>query len=114
MSRTFFLTGDQILFIANDGGADLRYRAHSHEVAAGVQVPARSNERSDMIFVVEQGVLEFMIGGAVGHVSAGGFVRVQAGISFAYRNPGPEPVHLLSRPIARQRGVRRASIEVAA
>lgn len=114
MSKSFFMSGDRVVFLANGDAADLRYRAHSHTVPPQVLVPARINERSETVFVVEHGTLEFMVGGAVGHVSAGGFVRVAAGIPFGYRNIGDEPAHILSRCMAAPRNVRRVTIEIAA
>ena len=97
MSRSFFITDNRVVFIANGEGADLRYRAHSHAVAPFAQVPARTNPRAETVFVVEQGILEFMVGGAVGHAQAGDFVRIPPGVAFAYRNLGNRPAHILSR-----------------
>lgn len=114
MSKSFFLAGDRVIFVANADGADLRYRAHAHTVPPQVQVPARVNVRSETIFVVENGTLEFMVAGAVGHIAAGGFVRIPAGIPFGYRNVGDEPAHILSRCMAPQKPLRRVTIEVAA
>jgi mannose-6-phosphate isomerase-like protein (cupin superfamily) len=114
MSKSFFLAGDRVVFIANADGADLRYRAHAHTIPPQVQVPARTNERSETVFVVEHGTLEFMVGGAVGYITAGGFVRVPPGVAFGYRNIGDESAHILSRCMAPPRSVRRVTIEVAA
>lgn len=97
MSRSFFITGNQVVFIANGEGADLRYRAHCSTVQPFAQVPARSNPRTETAFVVESGALEFMVSGAAARVQAGDFVRVPAGHTFAYRNVGNEAAHLLSR-----------------
>ena len=114
MSKSFFLAGDKVIFLANADGADLRYRAHAHTVSPQVQVPARVNERSETVFVVEHGSMEFMIGGAVGHVSAGGFVRVPAGVQFAYRNCGDEAAQLLSRCVLPVKATKRITFEIAA
>jgi mannose-6-phosphate isomerase-like protein (cupin superfamily) len=115
MSKSFFIAGDRVVFLANGDAADLRYRAHTHSVPPHVQVPARVNERSETVFVVEHGTLEFMIGGAVGHVITGGFVRVPPGVAFGYRNIGDEPAQILSRCMApAQKSVRRVTIEIAA
>ena len=114
MSKSFILAGNQIVFIANTDGCDLRYRAHSHTVPPQVQVAARTNERSETVFVVEQGTLEFMIGGAVGYVASGGFVRVPAGVAFGYRNIGEDAAHILSRCIAPTRISCKVTIEVGA
>ncbi|RYE60311.1 MAG: cupin domain-containing protein [Hyphomicrobiales bacterium] len=114
MSKSFFLSGNRVIFVANADGADLRYRAHANTIAPNVQVPARRNERSETVFVVESGTLEFMIDGAVGHVSTGGFVRVPAGMSFAYRNIGEEPAHVLSRCMAPTKGSCSVTIQIGA
>lgn len=97
MSRSFFITGNKVIFIANGEGADLRYRAHYSVIPPFAQVPARTNPRTETAFVVEHGTLEFMVSGAVAQVQAGDFVRVPAGHTFAYRNVGNEAAHLLSR-----------------
>ena len=112
MSKSFFLSGDRVVFLANADGADLRYRAHAHTVPAGVQVPARINERAETVFVVAHGTLGFMVGGAVGHVITGGFVRIPPGIAFGYRNIGDEPAQILSRCVAPEKHVRRVTIEI--
>ena len=115
MSKSFFISGDRVIFLANANGADLRYRGHSHTVPPQVQVPMRLNERAETLCVIESGTFEFMVGGAAGIVSAGSFVRIPAGIPFAYRNAGDEPAHLLTRTQSpRQREVRRLTIEIAA
>ena len=114
MSKSFFLAGNRVVFVANADGADLRYRAHADTIPPQVQVPARTNERSETVFVVEHGTLEFMVGGAVGHIAAGSFVRVRPGMAFCYRNNGDEPARILSRCMAPPRSVRRVTIEVAA
>jgi len=114
MSKSFFLAGNRVVFVANSEGADLRYRAHAHTVPPHVQVPARTNERAETVFVVEHGTLEFMIGGAVGHVVTGGFVRVPAGIAFGYRNIGREPAQILSRSMPPAKVSCRVTVEIAA
>ena len=114
MSKSFFLDDERVVFIANAEGADLRYRAHAHTLPQGVQVPARTNDKSRLIFVIEHGTLEFMVGGAVGHVSAGEVVRVAPGLAFAYRNVGDGEAVILSRCDRPARAGRRLSIEVAA
>lgn len=114
MSKSFFISGNRVVFVANADGADLRYRAHSYVVPPQVQVPTRTNDRSETVFVVESGMLEFMVGGAVGYVAAGKFVRVPAGVPFAYRNIGTEPCHVLSRCVAPVKTSCRVTIEIGA
>jgi mannose-6-phosphate isomerase-like protein (cupin superfamily) len=114
MSKSFFLAGNQVVFVANADGADLRYRAHAHTVPPNVQVPARTNDHAETVFVVEIGTLEFMVGGAVGHVSAGGFVRIPPGVAFGYRNIGSEPAQILSRSMPPTKRTCRVTFEIAA
>jgi mannose-6-phosphate isomerase-like protein (cupin superfamily) len=114
MSKSFFISANRVIFVANADGADLRYRAHSHSVPPNVQVPARINERSETVFVVEHGTLEFMVGGAVGHVVSGGFVRVPAGIPFGYRNIGEDSAQILSRCVAPSKTACKVTIEIGA
>lgn len=114
MHRSFLINGDKIVFIANADGADLRYRSHAHTLPPGVQVPARSNDKSQLIFVIERGMVEFMVGGAVGFVGAGEVVRVAPGVTFAYRNAGDEDAVILSRCDKPARPVRRVTVEIAA
>jgi mannose-6-phosphate isomerase-like protein (cupin superfamily) len=116
MSKSFFISGDRVMFLANGDGADLRYRAHSHTVPPQVQVPMRVNDRAETLCVIESGTFEFMVGGATGIVSAGNFVRIPAGIAYAYRNAGDEPAHILTRTQSapQPREIRRVTIEIAA
>ena len=114
MSKSFFLSGDSVIFVANADGADLRYRANSHTIPPHVQVPARTNARAETVFVVEHGTLEFMVDGAIGHIVTGGFVRVPPGIAFGYRNIGSEPAQILSRSMPPSKVSCRVTIEIAA
>ena len=106
-NRAFLIAGDHATFIANDD-SDFRYRATAHYVPVGVQVPVRSHDHAETQFVVEDGVVEFMIGGAAGMVLAGDFVRVPAGVPYAYRNAGDSTARLLVRSVNPAAG-RRAS-----
>lgn len=114
MSKSFFISDNRVIFVANADGAGLHYRAHCHTLPPNIQVPARINERSETVFVVEHGTLEFMVGGAVGHVISGGFVRVPAGIPFGYRNIGEDSAQILSRCIAPTRTSCKVTIQIGA
>ncbi|HVY50455.1 MAG TPA: cupin domain-containing protein [Devosia sp.] len=103
----FVIAGDGAVRIANDN-ADFRYRASAHYLAVGVQVPVRCHEHAEMQFMVEDGIVEFMIGGASGMVLGGDFVRVPAGMPYAYRNAGDSTARLLMRSVNPQ-PARRAS-----
>ena len=61
--RTFVIAGDRAAIIANDVD-DCRYRAAAHYVPVGVQVPVRSHGSAETQFMLEDGTLEFMVGGA--------------------------------------------------
>jgi mannose-6-phosphate isomerase-like protein (cupin superfamily) len=104
----FVITGDRAARVANDN-ADFRYRASAHYVAVGVQIPVRCHEHAETQFMVEDGILEFMIGGASGMVLAGDFVRIPAGVHYAYRNAGDTTARLLMKSVSPQ-PVRRASL----
>jgi mannose-6-phosphate isomerase-like protein (cupin superfamily) len=107
-NRAFVIAGEHAALIANDVN-DFRYRAAAHYVPVGVQIPVRSHDRAETQFVVEDGVIEFMIGGASGLVLAGDFVRVPAGVPYAYRNAGDTTARVLMRainPLPAQRAMR--------
>lgn len=107
-SRAFMIAGGHAALIANDVN-DFRYHAAAHYVPVGVQVPVRTHDRAETQFVVEDGVVEFMIGGAAGLVLAGDFVRVPAGVPYAYRNAGDTTARILVRainPTAAQRALK--------
>ncbi|MDO8361021.1 MAG: cupin domain-containing protein [Devosia sp.] len=94
--RAFLIAGDRAALVANDV-TDFRYRAALHHLPVGVQVPARSSQRAETQFMVEDGIVEFMIGGAAGMALAGDFVRVPPGVPFACRNAGDTTAVLLVR-----------------
>jgi mannose-6-phosphate isomerase-like protein (cupin superfamily) len=110
-NRAFLIAGDHAAFVANDTN-DFRYRAAAHYVPVGVQVPVRTHDHAEMQFMVEDGVIEFMIGGAAGIVLAGDFVRVPAGVPYAYRNAGDVTARVLLRSV-NPASARRASSVVA-
>lgn len=105
-NRAFLIAGNHATLIANDN-CDFRYSATAHCVPVGVQVPARCSDRAETQVLVEDGVIEFMIGGAAVMVLAGDFVRVPAGVHFAYRNTGDTTARLLMRSV-NPRPARRA------
>jgi mannose-6-phosphate isomerase-like protein (cupin superfamily) len=97
-NRAFLIAGNHATFIANDTN-DFRYRAAAHYLPVGVQVPVRCHDHSEAQFMVEDGAVEFMIGGAAGIVLAGDFVRVPAGVPYAYRNAGDGTARILLRSV---------------
>ena len=107
MGKTsFVIAGDRAAIVANDVN-DFRYRAAVHYLAVGEQVPVRCHDRAETQFMIEDGMVEFMVGGAAGIVMAGDFVRVPPGVCYAYRNFGDEAARILVRTSSPQT-VRRA------
>jgi mannose-6-phosphate isomerase-like protein (cupin superfamily) len=104
--RDFLIAGDRAAVIANDN-SDFRYRAAVHYLPLGVQVPVRCHETCETQFMIEDGVVEFMVGGMAGIVLSGDFVRVPAGVPYAYRNAGDATARILARSVSTA-GTRRA------
>ena len=94
--RAFIIAGDQAALIANDID-DARYRAAVHYVPVGVQIPVRSHGDAETQFMLEDGTLEFMVGGAATYITAPNVVRVPPGVPYAYRNVGEHTARLLVR-----------------
>lgn len=113
--KAFVITGDQPALIANDV-SDLRYLAKVHQVPVGVQSPTRIDGSTETQFLLQDGTLEFMVGGASTFIAAPGIVRVPPGVAYAYRNIGDETAKLLVRSVTPQPSYRkiRAYIEHAA
>jgi len=105
-NRAFLIAGQCAARIANDD-TDFRYRAATHDLPVGVQVSVRCNELSESQFLVEDGIVEFMIGGGTGIAFDGDFVRVPPGVVHAYRNAGDTAARILVRTV-RPAPVRRA------
>ena len=94
--RAFVIAGDQAAVVANDID-DSRYRAAAHYVPVGVQVPVRSHDDAETQFMLEDGTLEFMVGGAATYLTAPNLIRVPPGVPYAYRNVGDDTARLLVR-----------------
>jgi quercetin dioxygenase-like cupin family protein len=114
-NRAFLIAGDRATVIANDN-CDFRYRATVHCLPVGAQVAAHSHATAETQFLIDDGIIEFMIGGMAGIVLAGDFVRVPQGVPYAYRNAGDTTARLLVRTTspAAARRVARLSAEFAA
>lgn len=91
--------GDRAALIANDN-SDFRYRAAVHYLPAGGQLPVRCDDGAETQLMVGDGLIEFMIGGAASFVATGGFVRVPAGVPYAYRNAGDTTARVLARSVS--------------
>ena len=105
--RDFLIVGEDAKLIANDV-CDFHYKAALHHIPVGAQTPATCNDLAETQFMVKEGTVEFMIGGATAIVFAGDFVRVPEGVVHACRNVGDSPAALLMRT-ASPMPVRRAT-----
>jgi mannose-6-phosphate isomerase-like protein (cupin superfamily) len=109
--RAFLIAGSRAALIANDI-SDFGYLAVAHSLAVGAHAPIARRDCAETQFMVERGIIEFMIGGASGMALAGDFVRVPAGVAYAYRNAGETTARLLVRtvsPNAASRAIRITS-----
>ena len=97
--RAFVIAGDKAAVIANDTN-DSRYRAAVHYVPVGVQVPVRAHGDAETQFMLEDGMLEFMVGGAATYITAPQMMRVPAGVPYAYRNAGETTAQVLVRTVS--------------
>jgi len=114
--RAFFIAGDRIIHIANPCGAGLAYQAQAHVVLPGAQVGPHTQERAETVLLVEDGVLEVMVNGMAGLVTAGNFIRIPAKAWYAYRNDSTDAVRVLQRtaPVQQHREGCRITIQIAA
>jgi mannose-6-phosphate isomerase-like protein (cupin superfamily) len=113
--KAFLIAGDRAAVVANDID-DPRYRAAAHYVPVGVQVPIRSHAECETQFMLEDGTLEFMVGGASTFIAAPSLIRVPPDVPYAYRNVGDHTARLLVRAVRPEPPVKtvRVSIEYAA
>lgn len=100
-NAAFVIADDHASPVANDG-CDFRYRAKCECVPVGVQTAARVVANREVQIMVEDGLVEFMIGGASAIALPGDFVRVPAGVIHAWRNAGDTDAHLLTRSVSPQ------------
>lgn len=92
-ASAYFVSPNRALRVANDNGP----AANVHHLPPQMQAGARRNHLSEMILFVEEGIVEFMVGGAAGLVTSGGFVRIPAGTIYSFRNAGDDTARLVSR-----------------
>lgn len=114
--RAFFIAGDRIIHIANPRGAGLGYQAQALVVLPGAQVGPHSQDLAETVLLVEDGVLEVMVNGMAGLVTAGNFIRIPAKSWYAYRNDSSDAVRVLRRtaPVQKQREGCTITIQIAA
>lgn len=92
--NAYFVSRQRALRIANDNGpAPLNV----HHLPPMMQAGVRRNGLSQLVLFVEDGIVEFMINGASGLVTAGGFVRIPADTLYAFRNAGDDTARIVSR-----------------
>ena len=112
MSRkSFFIAGGSAGIVANDVN-DFRYLAALKVLPPGEQAPAQTNERLETHILVEQGSVEFMVGGGTAVAFAGDFVRVPVGVIYAGRNVGDIPARLLVRHVSPAATIRAAHVRI--
>jgi mannose-6-phosphate isomerase-like protein (cupin superfamily) len=92
-ASAYFVSSSRALRVANDNGPA---PANVHHLPPLVQASVRRNRLSEMVLFVEEGIVEFMIGGASGFVTAGGFVRIPMDTPYSFRNPGDETARIVS------------------
>ena len=95
----YFVSRNRAVRVANDNGPA---PCNVHHLPPMVRVGVRRNRLSEMLLFVEEGIVEFMINGASGVVSAGGYVRVPADTPYAFRNAGDEAARLVSRTVTQK------------
>jgi mannose-6-phosphate isomerase-like protein (cupin superfamily) len=94
-ASSYFVNRQRALRVANDNGpAPLNV----HHLPPMMQAGVRRNRLSEMVLFVEEGIVEFMIGGASGFVTSGGFVRIPVDTPYAFRNAGDETAKIVSQP----------------
>jgi glyoxylate utilization-related uncharacterized protein len=93
-ASAYFVTKNRALRVANDNGP---VPLNVHHLPPNMQAGARRNRLSEMVLFVEEGIVEFMIGGASGFVTSGGFVRIPADTPYAFRNAGDETARIVSQ-----------------
>lgn len=96
-SRAFIIAGNRLLPVANPEGAALTYHARAFAVLPEQRVPVQQNRHADTVIAVTEGMVEVMINGAVTLLAAGDFIRIKAGLHFAWRNPRAELARVLQR-----------------
>ena len=69
---------------------------HAVDHRPQMQAGPRRNLLCAMTLFVEEGIVEFMVGGAAGLVTAGGYVRIPAGTVYSFRNAGDDTARLVS------------------
>lgn len=89
----YFVSRNRAIRVANDNGP---IPLNVHHLPPMMQAGIRRNGLSEMVLFVEEGIVEFMIGGAAGIVSQGGFVRIPAETAYAFRNAGDETARIVS------------------
>ncbi len=92
-ANAYFVSSSRALRVANDNGPA---PANVHHLPPNMQAGARRNRLSEMVLFVEEGIVEFMIGGASGHVTAGGFIRIPIDTPYSFRNAGDDTARIVS------------------
>ena len=92
-ASAYFVSHSRALRVANDNGPAA---TNAHHLPPNMQAGIRRNRLSEMVLFVEEGIVEFMIGGASGYVTAGGFVRIPVDTPYSLRNAGDDTARIVS------------------
>lgn len=93
-ASAFFVTANRAIRVANDNGP---LPVNVHFLPPLTQAGSRRSGVGEMVLFVEEGIVEFMVGGASGFVTAGGFVRIPADTPYSFRNAGDEAARVVTR-----------------
>jgi glyoxylate utilization-related uncharacterized protein len=93
-ANAYFISPNRALRVANENGP---VPLNVHHLPPMMQAGIRRNALTEMILFVEEGIVEFMIGGATGFVTTGGFIRIPADTLYSFRNAGDETAKLVTR-----------------
>ncbi|HHY49759.1 MAG TPA: cupin domain-containing protein [Alphaproteobacteria bacterium] len=105
-ASALFVTAPCTIRVANDND---QLPVKVHHLPPLTQAGARRSGPDGMVLFVEEGIVEFMVGGASGFVTAGGFVRVPADTLYAFRNAGDETARVVARACRKDEGTHSAA-----
>lgn len=87
-ARALFVTGTEVMPVANDVPANSPYRGTARLLSPGEMAPAAKEDNAEVLILVERGTIELMVGGARFPLGKTQSARIPAGVVFAYRNNG--------------------------
>lgn len=105
-ASAFFVATNRAIRVANDNGP---LPVNVHHLPPLMQVGTRRSGVGEMVLFVEEGVVEFMVGGATGFVTTGGFIRIPADTPYSFRNAGDEAARVVTRNCRKNEGTHSAA-----